>query len=34
MNSPIAIHKLSAQLGLTSRTLRHWESEGLFGSGR
>ena len=34
MNSPIAIHKLSAQLGLTSRTLRHWESEGLFESGR
>lgn len=30
----IAIHKLSAQIGLTSRTLRHWESEGLFKSGR
>jgi len=34
MNNPIAIHKLSAQTGLTSRTLRHWESEGLFKSGR
>lgn len=34
MNKPIAIHKLSAQIGLTSRTLRHWESEGLFKSGR
>lgn len=32
MNKPIAIHKLSAQVGLTSRTLRHWESEGLFSS--
>lgn len=32
MNKPVAINKLSAQLGLTSRTLRHWESEGLFKS--
>lgn len=32
MNTPI--HKLSAQLGLTSRTLRHWEAEGLFRSMR
>jgi DNA-binding transcriptional MerR regulator/DNA gyrase inhibitor GyrI len=30
MNNLVAIHKLSAQLGLTSRTLRHWESEELF----
>jgi len=30
VNNLIAIHKLSAQLGLTSRTLRHWESEDLF----
>lgn len=34
MDKSIAIHKLAAQLGLTSRTLRHWESEGLFISGR
>lgn len=34
MNTPIAIQKLSAQLGLTSRTLRHWELEGLFSSMR
>lgn len=34
MNLPIAINKLSVQLGLTSRTLRHWESEGLFKSAR
>lgn len=34
MNLPIAINKLSSQLGLTSRTLRHWESEGLFQSMR
>lgn len=32
MNQPVAINKLSAQLGLTSRTLRHWESEGLLTS--
>lgn len=32
MNLPVAINKLSAQMGLTSRTLRHWESEGLFKS--
>lgn len=30
MNAPIPIHKLSLQIGVTSRTLRHWESEGLF----
>ena len=34
MNELIPIHKLSAQTGLTSRTLRHWESEGLFHSKR
>ncbi len=34
MSLPVAINKLSAQLGLTSRTLRHWESEGLFESAR
>lgn len=34
MNKPIAINKLSAQVGLTSRTLRHWETEGLFNSMR
>lgn len=28
------IHELSVKLGLTSRTLRHWESEGLFESSR
>lgn len=32
MNQPVAIHELSSDLGLTSRTLRHWESEGLFQS--
>lgn len=32
MNEPVAINKLSLQMGLTSRTLRHWESEGLFKS--
>lgn len=32
MNLPITINKLSGQLGITSRTLRHWESEGLFKS--
>lgn len=32
MSKPIAIHKLSRQVGLTSRTLRHWESEELFSS--
>jgi len=30
----ISIHKLAAHMGLTSRTLRHWEDEGLFKSGR
>jgi DNA-binding transcriptional MerR regulator/DNA gyrase inhibitor GyrI len=34
MNRSVAINKLSEQLGLTSRTLRHWESEGLFKSTR
>ena len=34
MTKPIAIHKLSEQVRLTSRTLRHWESEGLFKSVR
>ena len=29
-NEPI--HEISAQLGLTSRTLRHWEEKGLFKS--
>lgn len=34
MKALIPIDKLSAQMGLTSRTLRHWESEGLFCSTR
>ncbi|MEK8216997.1 MULTISPECIES: MerR family transcriptional regulator [unclassified Paenibacillus] len=34
MNRSVAINKLSEQMGLTSRTLRHWESEGLFKSSR
>lgn len=34
MNRSVAIHTLSEQMGLTSRTLRHWESEGLFKSER
>lgn len=34
MNTPVAINKLSEQIGLTSRTLRYWEEEGLFRSGR
>jgi DNA-binding transcriptional MerR regulator/DNA gyrase inhibitor GyrI len=34
LEKSITIHKLAAQLGLTSRTLRHWEAEGLFLSGR
>jgi len=34
MNTPVAINKLSGRIGLTSRTLRHWEDEGLFKSGR
>lgn len=29
MNRSVAINKLSEQMGLTSRTLQHWESEGL-----
>ncbi len=32
MEERIAIQELSEQLGLTSRTLRHWEAEGLFAS--
>ena len=32
MNKPIAINKVAEQMGLTSRTLRHWESEKLFNS--
>ena len=34
MDHYVAIHKLSEQLGLTSRTLRHWEAEGLIASRR
>lgn len=34
MNQPMTINKLSAQLGLSSRTLRHWEAEGLLVSNR
>ncbi|MDR1735798.1 MAG: MerR family transcriptional regulator [Oscillospiraceae bacterium] len=34
MNAAIPIHRLSSQIGLSSRTLRHWESEGLFDSMR
>ncbi|QUL57219.1 MerR family transcriptional regulator [Paenibacillus tritici] len=30
----VTIQQLSEQMGLTSRTLRHWEAEGLFHSGR
>ena len=32
MNKPISINKVAEQMGLTSRTLRHWESENLFSS--
>ncbi len=34
MDHFVAINKLSEQLGLTSRTLRHWEAEGLITSRR
>ncbi|AIQ40935.1 MerR family transcriptional regulator [Paenibacillus sp. FSL R7-0312] len=34
MNRSVAIQEMSEQLGLTSRTLRHWEAEGLFQSDR
>jgi len=34
MNELISIHELSLKFGLTSRTLRHWEDEGLFQSRR
>lgn len=30
MNKPLVISKVAEQMGLTSRTLRHWESEKLF----
>lgn len=32
MNKHIGINKVAEQMGLTSRTLRHWESEKLFNS--
>lgn len=32
MNKHISINKMAEQMGLTSRTLRHWESEKLFSS--
>ncbi|MDF2905256.1 MAG: MerR family transcriptional regulator [Herbinix sp.] len=32
MNKPLVINKVAEQMGLTSRTLRHWESEKLFSS--
>lgn len=32
MNGPINISKLAEGMGLTSRTLRHWEEEGLYES--
>lgn len=32
MNKHIVINKVAEQMGLTSRTLRHWESEKLFSS--
>lgn len=34
MSGFVTIDKLSAQIGLTSRTLRHWEAQGLFESHR
>lgn len=34
MSGFVTIDKLSAQFGLTSRTLRHWEAQGLFESKR
>lgn len=34
MSEFVTIDKLSAQIGLTSRTLRHWEAQGLFESHR
>ncbi|WP_340022892.1 MerR family transcriptional regulator [Paenibacillus sp. FSL K6-1096] len=34
MSKTVTIHEISEQLGLTSRTLRHWEAEGLFQSRR
>lgn len=32
MNKTLPINKVAEQLGLTSRTLRHWETEKLFSS--
>lgn len=32
MNKPLTINKVAEEMGLTSRTLRHWESEKLFKS--
>lgn len=34
MSNMIGIDKLSQEIGVTSRTLRHWESQGLFASQR
>ncbi|HHX12029.1 MAG TPA: MerR family transcriptional regulator [Clostridiales bacterium] len=34
MNKPLVINKVAEQMGVTSRTLRHWESEKLFNSTR
>lgn len=34
MGQNYAIHRVAAAMGLTSRTLRHWEGEGLLKSGR
>lgn len=34
MSRTVTIHEISERLGLTSRTLRHWEAEGLFQSQR
>ncbi|WHY21201.1 MerR family transcriptional regulator [Paenibacillus sp. G2S3] len=34
MSEFVTIDKLSTQIGLTSRTLRHWEAQGLFKSHR
>lgn len=34
MSQYVSIHDITLQLGLTSRTLRHWEQKGLFKSSR
>lgn len=34
MSQYVSIHDITLQLGLTSRTLRHWEQKGLFTSSR